>query len=241
MPYNGELLFGTPRKINQLLANQEIDIGMISSLSYIDHRSERVLLSDVGIASTQSVQSVSLFLPKGTNPNLLDEIYVSDESETSVRLLRVLCTHFWKIYPRFIRSSEPCNNLILQKKSFLSIGDSCLHLLHTEEYTIIDLATAWHMASGKGFIFALLATLNQSLKKKSTEVFDFHYAIHRAFQWSQENLDEIIACAHERIPTLSSDFFLHYYTKSLEYRLSSNHFQGLDHFSYMEQQQEVVL
>ncbi len=232
--YQAELVWGTPKEINHMLENGEVDVGMVSSLSFIDRRDDCVLLSDLGIAATESVQSVCLFIPKGTDPRTFTKIYLTKESETSVRLLKVLCHHFWNIFPEYSPSDLLPQELIEEKKPFLSIGDTCLTLLNTPNYTVVDLAKAWNLATGKGFIFALLATNNLSLQKESEAIFEFHRALDRAFHWSQENLPEVIAYARQRIPSVSQDFFFSYYTKYLEYRLSPIHFQGLEYFSQLE-------
>ncbi len=235
VPYPGTLVWGTPREVNSMLEKKEVDIAMVSSLSYVDRREDAVLLSDLGIASTESIMSVCLFTPKGVDPSTFREILLTTESETSVRLLRVLCNHFWRISPQLTRSTLSPELLLKQDKPFLIIGDSCLAILENTKFTAIDLAKAWHLATRKSFIFALLATNNSSLQAHSEEIFEFHRSIDEAFHWSQKNLDEIVSYASQRIPTISEKKLFEYYQKSLEFRLSSRHFQGLDYFIRLEE------
>ncbi|MGR3951523.1 MAG: menaquinone biosynthesis protein [Chlamydia sp.] len=234
-----EFTWGPPKKINTMVLQGDVDVGMVSSLTFTDHRSDFVLLSDVGIAARGAVESVCLFVPEDNDSHDFSEIFLTNESETSIRLLQVLCNNFWNIFPEFLVSTVSDAELIESKKIFLTIGDRCLSLLKTPKYLRIDLAKAWHMATGKGFIFGMLVTNNRSLQKKSEPIFEFHRDIDRAFQWSQENFSEIIDYAHSRIPAASKEFLYSYYTKALEYRLSPIHFQGLECFSQLENRVHV--
>src|SRR5262245_10799639 len=79
---------GIPTEINHLLATSQVDVGLISSASFVARRREYVLLTNFGIGATKRVGSVCLYIKIPIEE--INTIAVPSMSATSVMLLRVL-------------------------------------------------------------------------------------------------------------------------------------------------------
>jgi len=78
-------------------------------------------------------------------------IGVTNETSTSVRLLKALLTHAWRVRPaRFTRVDWPTND------AFLLIGDEALlHRRGVKDYPhVADLGEVWQKWTGLPFVFA---------------------------------------------------------------------------------------
>ena len=82
--------YGVPSVLNAALANGQIDLTLISSIELIRNRHRYRALPDFSIATLGPVYSVMLFHRPGWQQLAGQRIAVTDQSATSVELLRVL-------------------------------------------------------------------------------------------------------------------------------------------------------
>jgi chorismate dehydratase len=229
IPNDASIVWGGPVQINDMLSRGDVDIAMISSSDFLNNRYSYILLSDLGIAATEQVMSIRLFF-KGTSPKLhKTTIYVPSLSVTSSHLLKGLCTYFWKVSPLFVEYTGTTRSLFDQDDPFLLIGDSCLEHCDGSSHSSIDMAQAWHDATRKSFIFAVVATRNDAFQRTPHEVIQFHRLLEHSYRWAQNNIDVIVKRA--ALKTKCSEAFMQKYYSTIEYRLMSKHFHGLDYFS----------
>lgn len=229
IPNNISIHWGNPFEINAMLSSGEVDIAMISSGDFLKNRYSYILLSDLGIAATQQVMSIRLFF-KGTAPALHQSpVFVPALSATSAQLLKALCTHYWKVTPQLTEFSCHPSELFHQDTPFLLIDDTCLENYHCDSHSSIDMAKAWNEATRKSFIFAVIATRNDAFSRAPQEVIQFHRLLEESYTWALKNMDVIVHRAKEK--ARCTEPFLHTYYKTIEYRLMSKHFHGLDHFA----------
>jgi chorismate dehydratase len=225
-------VFGDPLYINEQLRNGSCDIALISSAEFLKNQSKYLLLSDLGVASTGPIFSVRLFYKE--DPLCLDEstVLVPPSSTTSVRLLRCLSSHFWKVQPEIQLFTSPVESLFEQACPFLLIGDDCLRYVDRTDVQSLDLGEAWNTATENSLIYSLVATRVESFKKNPSAVAQFHEALEQSFQWGENNRTEIIDHIHktENLPKKTLDL----YFNVLEHRLISKHFQGLSYYSQLE-------
>lgn len=232
IPHDAHIVWGPPKVTNTLLRNGEVDIALISSEEFLENRYQYTLLSDLGIAASKNVISIRLFF-KGPSL-LLDKrpVYLPTISSTSSKLLKVLCKYFWKVQPLFVPTTVEPEKLFEQSDPFLMIGDTALKYRNTPNLLSIDLAEAWFEATNRSLIFAVFATRNEALKTKPDKVMSFHRVLEQSFAWSKEHFSEIIS-AGSKISGLDRQEMELYYS-TIEYRLHSKHFHGLDYFSTLE-------
>lgn len=220
---------GSPDSINGLLLQGTIDIALISSVSYIDNRSRYILLSDYGIGAREKVLSVGLFSRNRDFPFTEAATFlIPSHSMSSTRLLKVLSHFYWKSKATFVATRLSEEDLFLQDEPFLLIGDHCLQKRRSEG-SFLDLAAAWHQATGTSFVFSLLATRNEVFLKKREEVLLFHKSIVQAYAWSKKHESDLIRVCSNKL-RLDPDFIKEYF-RTLDYELSQEHIHGLDHFS----------
>lgn len=224
---------GAPTEINALLERGEIDIGLISSASFLANRDKYVLLTNLGIGATRQMGSVSLFTKEELHTLDGKVIAVPNASATSVMLLRILCMHFWNVSPLFVEYTKETQafKLLERVDGLLMIGDEALSHAVSCSYHVTDLANSWYTHTKKPFVFAVFATRCDKWMRQCEEVRDFHYALSCAYNYSQDNFEETLEKAKEK--TGLSLRFLKNYFKMIDYQLHSDHFQGLEYFAQL--------
>ena len=80
----------TPAKLNQMIHNGELDLSAISAFEYLSHQNEYSLLPDLCINSNGHVRSVLLFSKVEISQLSNSTIHLSNESATSVNLLKII-------------------------------------------------------------------------------------------------------------------------------------------------------
>jgi len=226
-----ELIFGSPTEINTLLEQGKIDIGLISSASFIANRDRYILLSNLGIGATRYIMNVCLYTHYDIEA--LDNKVIAIESErtTSAMLLKVLCIHYWKVQPKFVvlASEKPDETLLQKYDAVLVIGDTCLTMKKPKATTVVDLAHAWYEYTGKPFVFSVFATKTDSWIQEPEQVSEFHQKLTLSYEYSQKHFDMILQKA--KSTTKLSTAKLAKYYKTHDYYLETEHFQGLEHFA----------
>src|SRR5438105_754161 len=94
IPFNGELIFDAPSKINELLEKGKIDVGLVSSTRYLDNEEKYNIITNLGIAAFHEVMSVILFAKPDLVAIKTPKIAVTSASNASARLLKVICHSF---------------------------------------------------------------------------------------------------------------------------------------------------
>lgn len=237
--YDGQFFYGSPTEVNGMLESSQIDVGLISSASFIANRDRYILLTNLGIGAHRRVISVCLFT-KVSLENLDGKVIaIPDSSATSVLLLKVLCKHFWHVNPLFVEypHDTPLASLLSNADAALIIGDECLTTKVSKSVQVIDLAEAWYNQTGKPFVFAVFATRCDIWMQEPELVREFHQKLFLSYEHSQSHFDGIITKARAKTK-LSKDTLIEYY-KSLDYYLESEHFQGLEHFARLKNDQNV--
>jgi len=229
--FAGEFSYGNPSQINTLLEEGKVDVGLISSASFLANRERYILLTNLGIAATNCMKSVCLYSKK--EPSKLDgkTIYIPEPSATSVMLLKVLCKHVWRIKPKFVEhnSTLSIEELLRVGDAVLMIGDQCLITHSSQNHLVTDLCEVWYGFTKKPFVFAVFATRLEAWMDLPDEVRAFHQKLFMAYDYSTANFEETLTRANSQTG-LSFDALRQYY-KMLDFYLDSAHFQGLEQFA----------
>lgn len=139
----------TPRKMGIAISGMKINAGPISLVDFF--KSDNLnLFNNYCVATKKSANSVFLFSEKKIED--IENIYITNETSTSVKLLKILNHFYWKnkqiIYQK---NSINC-------KSKLIIGDSALKMLNNSDFKYrYDLGYEWNNLTGLPFVFALWA------------------------------------------------------------------------------------
>ncbi len=162
---------GVPTELNRALQNGEIDVAPISAIAAARLADSVAILPDLSIATLGAVKTVLLFSWMADPRELNDcRIALSNESATSVELVKVLARDFWKITPRYTVEAQDLGQMMRRASAALLIGDDALvESAHRREIRgrgqpyAFDLGDEWLKWTGMPFVFALWAARRQAL------------------------------------------------------------------------------
>jgi len=140
-----------PRALSSAAAEGEVDAGPVPLVTTWEIEERYAPLGDFCISTIDRARSVLLFSRRPFDRLEGAEIGVTNETSTSVRLLKVLLMHAWRVRPvRFTRVDWQKND------AFLLIGDEALlHRRGVKDYPhVADLGEVWRKWTGLPFVFA---------------------------------------------------------------------------------------
>lgn len=214
IPLGSSVSFHPPIQLNHLLQQGSLDCALTSSV--MGRNKTFCFLSSYGIAAHRHVLSVNLYVP--TVPEEMQTIALDPSSATSVQLLKILYSFYWKQTPQFVSMKEP-------HQGYLLIGDAALRHIPPQGWSTIDLCSVWHEWTGLPFIFALFI-YPSSLPQQSIELIELE--IEAALSWSSVHTSAILIEAAKRIP-LPFERLSKYY-QELHYRLHQADWEGFSLF-----------
>jgi aminodeoxyfutalosine synthase len=153
-----KLLPVVPRRMGILAADGQLVAGLFSLMDYYKNESSLDLL-DWCIATRDQVKSVMLFSNHGWGGLDGKKIGVTDETATSIQLLRLLLRKKYNVKAEFVRLHAGVNNYS-GYDAVLLIGDQALH--HNKHglegfELVYDLAAEWYDWKKMPFVFAVWA------------------------------------------------------------------------------------
>ncbi len=147
-----------PRRMGMLSEKGELDAGLFSLMDYLRQR-DRLELMGGCIATRDQVKSVMLFSKEGWGDLNGKTIGITDDTATSVQLLKVLLVRKHGVRARFVRLHPGVNDLSALD-AVLLIGDEALRRrkwgLPGFELAY-DLGTEWYEWQKLPFVFAVWA------------------------------------------------------------------------------------
>jgi chorismate dehydratase len=211
-----DLVKSYPAKIAQDLLEGQIDIGLVP-VAILPQLSNPHIVSKYVIGANGAVASVALFSEVPIDE--IKSIYLDYQSRTSVQLLKILLSQFWKKEVEFISATEGYIAQISGTTAGVIIGDRALENLSKYPY-VYDLGLAWKQHTGLPFVFAAWVS-NQPIPSAFMAAFD------AANGYGLAHLDEVIAL----IPAQEQVYNLHkYYTENISYINDEEKKQGLATF-----------
>ena len=211
-----DLVKSYPANIAQDLLSGKIDIGLVP-VAILPQLSDPHIVSNYVIGANGAVASVALFSEVPIDE--IKSIYLDYQSRTSVQLLKILLSQFWKKEVEFISATEGYIAQISGTTAGVIIGDRALENLSKYPY-VYDLGLAWKQHTGLPFVFAAWVA-NQPIPSA------FMAAFEAANGYGLAHLDEVIAL----IPAQEQVYDLHkYYTENISYVYDEEMKQGLAAF-----------
>ncbi|MBI4418146.1 MAG: aminofutalosine synthase MqnE, partial [Ignavibacteriales bacterium] len=148
----------TPRRMGVLARQGQIDAGLFSLVDFLEQRGTLESLG-YGIVTRDQVKSVLLFANAGWLNLDGKTIGITDDTATSVLLLKVILEKKYKIRANFVRMHSGVNKYG-DYDAVLLIGDDALKYSRTglEGFELIyDLAREWYEWQKLPFVFAVWA------------------------------------------------------------------------------------
>ncbi|TAL44410.1 MAG: hypothetical protein EPN92_08860 [Chitinophagaceae bacterium] len=210
-----ELIEDNPARLADMLANDEIDLGLIPVVA-IPGLKESHIVSDYCIGTEGEAASVCLFSEVPLEE--IKKVYLDYQSRTSVELLKWIMKEYWGIHPEIIQSTdEDYRKEIKDNTAGIVIGDRAFEQRKLSTF-FYDLGAEWKKITGMPFVFAAWVS-NKSLPEEFIKMFNEANAI------GLTRIDEIVA-------TLPFDLYdlKKYYTLHMNYLLDERKKKGMEYF-----------
>lgn len=237
-PANWQVFEAPPSKLNQMLADGELDLGFVSSYEYAVRPQEYRILTDLSISANGSVGSVFLF--SRIDPKLLDKetVLLSGQSETSIALIKIILEQFYKVQPKYV-VGDVRGELAGRAAAILAIGDEALRLAGGGHFQYqLDLGEVWCQYTGLPFVFAIFAVREEFCCHHAATVAEIQKEFLACRGEGSRKLESICAQVAPRIPMHPDECYV--YLKAIEYDLSERKQQALEkYYGYLIERGEV--
>ncbi len=217
-----------PSKLNRMLANGEIDLGFVSSIEYAYRPSQYRILADLSISASGPVGSVFLFseIPIGELTGA--KILLSNQSETSVCLLKIILEEFYSLRPLY-RSGSIDDIKDNENQAIMAIGDAALRLTASGRFPFrLDLGEIWYNHVGLPFVFSICAVREDVMEQQEELIQQTHRYLLDCRDEGQRNLRSICQYVAPRIPMELEKCYS--YLTALEYDLGDKKLLALEKF-----------
>lgn len=146
-----------PAGINEAMSGGRIDAAPVSSLEYLQHQDDYLLLPDLAIGTRLFARSVLLISKKKIERLDHAVIALSRESLSSAGLVRILLRKKYGHRNTFELTDQDPEAMLQRYPAALVIGDQALFCQPKELIYKYDLGEIWRSWTGKPFVFALWA------------------------------------------------------------------------------------
>jgi chorismate dehydratase len=160
IPFNGNLIKGTPAMLNRLFLDGELDVTPISSIEYARNPEKCIILPDMSISSNGRVASILFFSKVPITELEGKKVYVTTSSATSVALLKILFEHYYHVDVELCPALPNLVSMLEDGEGALLIGDDAM-LAHRKvinegwKILVTDLGEAWKEFTGERMVYAL--------------------------------------------------------------------------------------
>jgi len=226
---NIEIIFSSPSVLNNLMANEKLDISPVSSVALAKHHKEWLILPDLSISCFGEVMSVKLVSKLPFEKLHNKKVIISDESATSADLIKLIFAKK-KISPIYIKGNVS-NPKHLEQKSDAGviIGDVALKESWDKFFKhTFDLGAIWKQETNLPFVFALWAVRKKFAVENKNLVDSIIAFFQESKAWGIKNIDEISQKA-SKIIGLDKEICKKYFN-NICYDLNNEHIKGLNTF-----------
>lgn len=224
-----ELITAEPAVHNALLAAGKIDMAPISAFAYGLHWQEYTILPNLSVSNKGKVGSILLF-SKGRIEELAGKsVALTDQSATSVHLLKILLHRFYEVTPSYVTMPPDLNKMFGQADAALLIGDSAIkESLQNPDCYIYDLGEEWLNWTGCSMTYSVWAFPNKLLSTRSSDVQAVYRLLLEAKAKALMNLSEVVNASISMLGETPS--FWHDYFVRFSYDLTPELLAGLDKY-----------
>lgn len=146
--------FHNPAVVARLLAQRELDVGLIPSIE-LQRIPDLKVIRDLCVSANEEVRSVILVAKKPVEE--VRRVALDTSSRTSAALLRILMQDHWRVPDvEYVEHRPDLPRMLADTDAALLIGDPALKVPR-DDFLIYDLAAAWRELTGHPFVFAVWA------------------------------------------------------------------------------------
>ncbi len=198
-----EIIADYPKRLNQMLQSGQLDLSPISSAAYTDMQGDVWLLPDFCLSSVGYVGSVLLLSNSPIEELDNRNIGITNASQTSVALLKVVLEKFYSLAPSY-HSTDPRPSLNNFDGVLVIGNDAMISYGRPAPYTY-DLGDLWLRKTGHPVVFAVFAVQ----KKYAEQYMENLGKVVSSFRTSLALLDSdretLIECAGKKYPDIIYD------------------------------------
>lgn len=172
---NGDLEFyeASPAELNAAMQQEKIELAPISSLEYLNHQKDYLLLAPFIIGARDFSGSVLLFSREKIEALHHTTVSLSRESLSSAVLLKILLKFKYKFENKFVLMDSNPKKMLSECPAALVIGDDALFYQPEEFVYKYDLSELWWNWTDMPFCFALWAVRRDFAEANPEEVVSF--------------------------------------------------------------------
>ena len=213
---NYSLSLDIPSLCAEKLLKKKVDIGL-APVAIIPQLKEHYILSDFCIGADGPVKSVMLYSEVSLAE--IKNIFLDNQSRTSVMLVQILAKYFWKISPKWINANDGYEKKIKGSSAGLIIGDRNFSLSSKYKFAY-DLSEQWKLFTGLPFVFACWIA-NRKLNKKDFDSFS------KALKFGIKNKNEVLKSLDKKY---DKGIIKNYLNKSISYNFDKQKQTALNLF-----------
>jgi len=216
-----------PAQLTARLSAGECDVALIPIVDYFRGAGPQIV-SDACIGSSGAVRSVLMF--SNVPAQEITSVAADTSSHTSVALLRVILADGYRVHPPFVEHAPDLRSMLAAHDAALLIGDKALEaavLAKREGINIFDLGAAWTLAvAKKPFVYAAWVArpgLDEAARSELAQLLSI----------ARDNgMHEIASIVRDNPikTTLPREQIEDYLRHAIEYRLTSQHREGMEEF-----------
>lgn len=223
-----EIVEAHPSRLNRMLAGDQLDLGFVSCYEYAVRPDKYRILKDLSISATGPVGSVFLFSKVGVQDLVGKQVLLSDHSETSVCLVRIILEEFYGLNVEY-KTGGVFSDLADESAAVMAIGDDALRLSVGKQYPIkLDLGDVWFKHTGLPFVYSVCAVQETACRDYPDDIGAIQREFVRCREEGAQHLHTICQSVSSRIPM---DCAICYdYLKGLEYDLGVKKQAAMERF-----------
>ncbi len=231
-----DVVSGTPAELARLMLAGELDFAPLSSIEYLRHADQFLLLPNLAIGSTGAVRSVQL-VGKVAPESLRGPVAMSDASVTSHVLTALLLRELWSVDVECFSCKVQMPQVFERAEAALLIGDDALRAAasHPAGLYFADLGKAWADLTGLPMTYAVWAVRREYAGAHPAQPAAVAGALSASLAWSLAHMTEVIADASARVSMSEPD--LGAYFAGLDYDFGEQAQRGLMAFAERAREQ----
>jgi chorismate dehydratase len=201
-----EIYSDYPGRLNELIANGELDLSPISSAVYPEIYDEVTILPDFCLSSIGYVGSVILESKIPIEDLHKKKIGITNSSKTSVILLKILLKKYYNIDPEYL-SAGPKPGLV-DFDAALVIGNDAMNGRSKSARYSYDLGDLWLRKTGYPVVFAIFGVRNDFLDRN--KILDIVNIFKESMEYFKNKKSVVIKKAIEKYPEIRYDVKSYY-------------------------------
>lgn len=210
-----DVVKAVPSACAQLFKENKVDVAIVP-VGAVEAIGDYKILSDFCIGAHKIVKTVSVFSKEPLDQ--INCIYLDTDSRSSVKLLKILLTEYWRLAPQLVGMQE-FDGELKAGEALLCIGDKTFPMLKEFPFQY-DLAEAWYKYTGLPFVFALWVQ-NGQLTQSQVDLFN------QAIAQGIENRAAIASQLQILHPEID---FHDYYFNCINYNLDTDKLKAINLF-----------